>query len=93
MRWLVGDESLEVVDLGAGTGKLTRVLVALGQRVTAVEPLAEMRHELEDAVPGVTALAGSAEPCPLNWRDAAMSIPWAPRPTPPAPRSGTGERR
>ena len=30
VRWLVGEETLEVVDLGAGTGKLTRSLVALG---------------------------------------------------------------
>ena len=40
VRWLVGDGPLDVVDLGAGTGKLTRSLVALGHRVTAIEPLA-----------------------------------------------------
>ncbi len=39
VRWLAGDEPHDVVDLGAGTGKLTRALVALGHRVTAVEPL------------------------------------------------------
>jgi SAM-dependent methyltransferase len=65
VRWLTGDTPCNVVDLGAGTGKLTRGLVALGHRVTAVEPLAEMRGELEAALPGVPALAGSAESIPL----------------------------
>ena len=65
VRWLAGDEPADVVDLGAGTGKLTRSLVALGHRVTAVEPLAEMRAELERAVRGVTVLEGSAESIPL----------------------------
>jgi SAM-dependent methyltransferase len=40
----------DVLDLGAGTGKLTRQLVPLGARVVAVEPLDEMRAER--AVPG-----------------------------------------
>ena len=40
VRWLAGDKPADVVDLGAGTGKLTRGLIALGHRVTAVEPLA-----------------------------------------------------
>jgi SAM-dependent methyltransferase len=61
VRWLAGDQPCDVVDLGAGTGKLTRSLVALGHRVTAVEPLDEMRAELQAALPGVIALASSAE--------------------------------
>jgi SAM-dependent methyltransferase len=65
VRWLAGDKPCDVVDLGAGTGKLTRVLVALGHRVTAIEPLDEMRVELEVAVPGAVALEGSAEAIPL----------------------------
>ncbi len=65
VRWLVGDEACDVVDLGAGTGKLTRALVAHGHRVVAVEPLDEMRAELVAAVPGVRALSGSAEAIPL----------------------------
>jgi len=65
VRWLVGVEPLDVVDLGAGTGKLTRSLVALGHRVTAVEPLPEMLAHLRDAVPGVTAVEGGAEAIPL----------------------------
>ena len=66
VRWLVGDDPVDVVDLGAGTGKLTRALVALGHRVTAVEPLDEMRAQLEAAVPAATALAGRAEAMPLS---------------------------
>jgi ubiquinone/menaquinone biosynthesis C-methylase UbiE len=54
-----------VVDLGAGTGKLTRLLVPTGARVIAVEPLAEMLEQLELAVPGAEALIGSAEEIPL----------------------------
>jgi SAM-dependent methyltransferase len=65
VRWLAGDAPADVVDVGAGTGKLTRALVGLGHRVTAVEPLEEMRARLEVAVPGAHALAGSAEAIPL----------------------------
>lgn len=65
IRWLVGDEPADVVDLGAGTGKLTRGLVALGHRVTAVEPLAEMLEHLRRAVPEAQATEGSAEQIPL----------------------------
>ena len=64
VRWLAGDEQVDVLDLGAGTGKLTRALVALGHRVTAVEPLAEMRAQLEAVVPGAAAREGSAESIP-----------------------------
>jgi len=72
VRWLVGEQSCDVVDLGAGTGKLTRRLVAQGHRVVAVEPLDEMRAELEAAVPGVQAVAGSAETIPLE--DASADV-------------------
>ncbi|MGH3017358.1 MAG: class I SAM-dependent methyltransferase [Gaiellaceae bacterium] len=56
----------DVLDLAAGTGKLTRQLVPLGARVVAVEPIDAMRAELERAVPGVEALAGTAEAIPLE---------------------------
>jgi ubiquinone/menaquinone biosynthesis C-methylase UbiE len=55
-----------VVDVGAGTGKLTRDLVPTGARVIAVEPLAEMRRELTTVVPAAEVLAGSAEELPLE---------------------------
>jgi SAM-dependent methyltransferase len=49
----------------AGTGKLTRVLAGLGYDVTAVEPLAGMREQLEAAVPGIPVLEGTAEAIPV----------------------------
>lgn len=54
-----------VLDLGAGTGKLTATLVALGAEVTAVEPDPAMLAELRRALPSVRALPGSAEAIPL----------------------------
>jgi SAM-dependent methyltransferase len=54
-----------VLDLAAGTGKLTRLLVRSGAAVVAVEPIAEMRAELSRQVPGVSVLAGTAEQIPL----------------------------
>jgi ubiquinone/menaquinone biosynthesis C-methylase UbiE len=65
VRWLAGENPCDVVDLGAGTGKLTRTLVDLGHRVTAVEPLPEMLDQLRAAVPEATALQGGAEAIPL----------------------------
>jgi SAM-dependent methyltransferase len=54
-----------VLDLGAGTGKLTATLTALGAEVVAVEPDPAMLTELRRALPMVRALAGSAEAIPL----------------------------
>ena len=66
LAWLSERLSLRrVLDLAAGTGKLTRQLVALGADVVAVEPGDAMRAVLERAVPQAKALAGSAEAIPL----------------------------
>jgi SAM-dependent methyltransferase len=54
-----------VLDIGAGTGKLTRALVATGAYVIAVEPGAAMLAELRRVLPGVEALQGAAEVVPL----------------------------
>jgi ubiquinone/menaquinone biosynthesis C-methylase UbiE len=54
-----------VLDLGAGTGKLTATLVALGAEIIAVEPDSAMLTELRRALPAVRALPGSAEAIPL----------------------------
>ena len=51
-----------VLDLAAGTGKLTRLLVPSGANVLAVEPIREMREKIGS---GVVALAGTAEKIPL----------------------------
>lgn len=53
-----------VVDLGAGTGKLTRLLAATGARVVAVEPLAAMRRLFPSGV-AAEVKAGTAEAIPL----------------------------
>lgn len=50
-----------MLDLAAGTGKLTRQLVGLGASVVAVEPLEAMRS----AISGVEVLEGAAESIPL----------------------------
>lgn len=65
LRWLTGDAPKDVLDVGAGTGILTRGLTALGHRVTAVEPDPRMRAKLTASGPDVTAFAGSAEALPL----------------------------
>lgn len=54
-----------MLDVGAGTGKLTRGLVALGFDVVAVEPGGPMLKQLQKAVPEAEAREGSAEAIPL----------------------------
>lgn len=55
-----------VLDLAAGTGKLTRPLVASGAELIAVEPVPAMRAALAAALPTVRVLAGTAEELPLR---------------------------
>jgi SAM-dependent methyltransferase len=54
-----------VLDLGAGTGKLTRALAPTGARLLALEPVEEMRRKLAQVVPSVTIVDGVAEAIPL----------------------------
>jgi SAM-dependent methyltransferase len=66
VSWAGGDPPPgRVVDLGAGTGILTRVLLGLGYDAVPVEPDEGMRAQLAAGTPGTTALAGSAEAIPL----------------------------
>jgi SAM-dependent methyltransferase len=79
------DAGARVADVGAGTGKLTRALVAAGLEVVAVEPFAAMRA----ALPDVEVLDGTAEALPLagasvdavvcgdafHWFDGARAAP------------------
>ncbi|WP_239028830.1 class I SAM-dependent methyltransferase [Pseudonocardia acidicola] len=87
---LAGRAAPQLLDLGAGTGKLTASLVARpGTTVVAVEPDAEMLARLRIEVPGATVLEGSAETIPLpnasvdavlcgqsfHWFDEARAMP------------------
>jgi SAM-dependent methyltransferase len=72
LEWIAGPTPLRVLDLGAGTGKLTRQLVAAGHEVVAVEPLADMRAALAAAAPGAMTLDGAAEAIPLS--DASVDL-------------------
>ena len=54
-----------VLDLAAGTGKLTRLLLEGGVSVVAVEPVAAMRDVLARSAPEATVLEGTAESIPL----------------------------
>jgi SAM-dependent methyltransferase len=66
IAWLARELDLRpgrtVIDLAAGSGKLTRPLAALGCEVIAVEPVAEMRAAIG---PTARALEGTAEAIPL----------------------------
>ncbi|HEX7083087.1 MAG TPA: methyltransferase domain-containing protein [Gaiellaceae bacterium] len=91
--WLVERAGLgpgrRVVDLAAGTGKLTRLLVPSGAKIVAVEPLAEMRALLERVLPGVETIDAIAEELPFadgavdvvtvaqafHWFDHARALP------------------
>jgi SAM-dependent methyltransferase len=89
VRWALGDAPLRVADVGAGTGKLTRVLRAAGHDVLAVEPDPLMRERLARALPGITVEAGSGEALPLatasvdavtfaqawHWVDPSRAVP------------------
>ena len=93
-RWCVAPlgrdiAGLRVLDLGAGTGKLTAPLAGLGADVTAVEPDAAMLAELRRQLPSVRTLSGQAEAIPLpdasvdavlcgqalHWFDLTRAIP------------------
>jgi SAM-dependent methyltransferase len=56
---------LRVADVGAGTGKLTRVVMGLGAEVAAIDPDAAMLAELSARVPGVPTFVGTGEKIPL----------------------------
>jgi len=69
LRWAAAQLGLEpgarVLDVGAGTGKLTRGLVAVGFEVVAVDPGAPMLDQLRTAVPEAEAVVAPAESIPL----------------------------
>lgn len=75
------DAASTVLDLGAGTGKLTRLLVPTGARLLALEPVEGMRRKLVQMVPSATVVDGVAEAIPLpeasvDAATAAQSFHW-----------------
>lgn len=65
INWLLPDGARDVLDLGAGTGKLTTRLVERGLAVVAVDPIPEMLELLSSSLPDTPALLGTAEDIPL----------------------------
>lgn len=65
LDWILPEGAQHVLDLAAGTGQLTKSLLARGITVTAVEPDPAMLAELEKRFPAATALTGTAEEIPL----------------------------
>ncbi|OMC08622.1 class I SAM-dependent methyltransferase [Mycolicibacterium fortuitum] len=63
--WLLPEGAHDVLDLGAGTGKLTTRLVERGLDVIAVDPIPEMLELLSTSLPDTPALLGTAEEIPL----------------------------
>jgi SAM-dependent methyltransferase len=63
--WLLPQDVSDVLDLGAGTGKLTTRLVERGLNVIAVDPIPEMLELLSYSLPDTPALLGTAEEIPL----------------------------
>lgn len=63
--WLLPTGARNVLDLGAGTGKLTVRLVERGLDVIAVDPIPEMLEVLSGSLPDTPALLGTAEDIPL----------------------------
>jgi SAM-dependent methyltransferase len=87
--WLLPRGARDVLDLGAGTGKLTTRLVERGLSVVAVDPIPEMLEVLSNSLPDTPALLGTAEEIPLpdnsvdavlvaqawHWFDQTRAIP------------------
>jgi SAM-dependent methyltransferase len=86
VTWLAGDSHARVVELGAGTGKLTELLVAAGHEVIATDPLPEMLGHLRARVPGARVAVATAEHIPVATQSAdvvvcAQAFHWFDHPT------------
>lgn len=66
VHWLLASAPQDVLDLGAGTGKLTRALVGRVRSVVAVDPSPNMLAQLASAVPEARTAVGTAEAIPLE---------------------------
>ncbi len=72
--WLTGTDPARVVELGAGTGKLTSGLIGAGHRVVATDPLEPMLQHLSRSAPGAVPAIGRAEQIPVRsrWADVVV---------------------
>jgi SAM-dependent methyltransferase len=89
LTWALGDSALDVLEVGAGTGLMTEVLLRLGHRVVAVEPDPQMRQRLRIRCPAAGDREGTAEELPVvagscdavvaadafHWFDKARALP------------------
>ena len=66
VEWFVPERVTRIVDLGAGTGALTRLLRDRADDIVAVEPDARMRAVLTEQVEGVRAVDGRGDAMPLD---------------------------
>lgn len=74
VAWLAGGEAKVVLELAAGTGKLTRALVDQGHAVFATEPDEAMLEVLRERVPEVSAKVATAEEIPANDRSVDVVV-------------------
>lgn len=76
LTWLLSDDldAPEVVELGAGTGKLTEQLLSRGCTVTATDPSKVMLRRLAARAPGALVVAGTAEQVPVRSRSADLVV-------------------
>jgi ubiquinone/menaquinone biosynthesis C-methylase UbiE len=74
VAWLAGGEARVVLELGAGTGKLTRELVDQGHAVFATDPDEAMLAVLRERVPEVSAKVATAEEIPANDRSVDVVV-------------------
>ena len=73
-RWLTGPGTLSVLELGAGTGKLTETLVEQGHRVVATDPLPEMLAKLRERVTPFAVGVSGAEAIPAPDRSVDVVV-------------------